>query len=149
MCFSGGGATKARLNFSAYGVAKTGVVRLVETIAGEERGRPLDINAVAPGAINTRMIDEVIARGPAAVGTAEYEAAVKQKQTGGASLTKALELVDWLLSPTSDGITGRLLAAQWDPWQSFASQRDSLAKSDLSTPCAASSRPNRPSQDAS
>ena len=33
VCFAGGGATKARANFSGYGVAKTGIVRLVETIA--------------------------------------------------------------------------------------------------------------------
>jgi len=55
ICFSGGGATKPRARFSAYGVAKTGVVRLVETIAEEERDRAYDINAIAPGAINTRL----------------------------------------------------------------------------------------------
>ena len=60
VCFSGGGATKPRANFSAYGVAKTAVVRLVETIAEEERARALDINALAPGAINTRLTDEVL-----------------------------------------------------------------------------------------
>jgi len=49
VCFSGGGATRPRPNFSAYGVSKTAVVRLVETVADEERDAPLDINAVAPG----------------------------------------------------------------------------------------------------
>ena len=63
VCFSGGGATKARARFSAYGAAKTAVVRLVETIAEEEKSAALDINAVAPGAIHTRLTDEVIARG--------------------------------------------------------------------------------------
>ncbi len=133
VCFSGGGATKPRANFSAYGVAKTGIVRLVETIADEERGQPLDINGIAPGAINTRLTDEVIARGPTVVGTAEYEAAVQQKKSGGASLTKVLELADWLLSPASDGVSGRLLSAQWDDWQKLSSQRERLAKSDLYT----------------
>lgn len=133
VCFSGGGATKPRANFSAYGVAKTGIIRLVETIAEEESGRPLDINAVAPGAINTRLTDEVIALGPTVVGTAEYNAAVKQKQTGGASPAAALDLVEWLLSPASDGISGRLLSAQWDKWQDLSAQRESLAKSDLYT----------------
>ncbi|MEN9811741.1 MAG: 2-(R)-hydroxypropyl-CoM dehydrogenase, partial [Verrucomicrobiota bacterium] len=47
VCFSGGGATKPRPNFSAYGAAKTAVVRLVETIATEEQGRPR--NASVPG----------------------------------------------------------------------------------------------------
>jgi NAD(P)-dependent dehydrogenase (short-subunit alcohol dehydrogenase family) len=133
VCFSGGGATQPRPNFSAYGVAKTGVVRLVETIAAEERERPLDINAIAPGAINTRMTDEVLALGPAVVGAAEYAAAAKQKENGGAPLIRALELVVWLLSPASDGISGRLISAQWDKWQGLAAQRDALAKSDLYT----------------
>jgi NAD(P)-dependent dehydrogenase (short-subunit alcohol dehydrogenase family) len=116
ICFSGGGATKARANFSAYGSAKTAIVRLVETIAAEERGRPLDINAIAPGAINTRLTDEVIRLGPDIAGEDEYEAALRQKQTGGSSMAKVCGLVDWLLSPESDGITGRLISAQWDAW---------------------------------
>lgn len=133
ICFSGGGATKPRANFSAYGVAKTGVVRLVETIAEEERGRALDINAIAPGAINTRLTDEVLALGPAVVGEAEYAAAQKQKSSGGASLEKALGLVEWLLSPASDGITGRLLAAPWDPWPTLAQHATDLGASDIFT----------------
>lgn len=133
VCFSGGGATKPRANFSAYGVAKTAVVRLVETIAEEERGRPLDINALAPGAINTRLTDEVLARGPAVVGEAEYAAAQKQKASGGASLDRALDCVEWLLSPASDGITGRLLAAPWDPWPTLAEHATDLAASDIYT----------------
>jgi NAD(P)-dependent dehydrogenase (short-subunit alcohol dehydrogenase family) len=133
ICFSGGGATKPRTRFSAYGVAKTAVVRLVETIAEEERGRALDINAIAPGAINTRLTDEVLALGPSVVGEAEYAAAQKQKASGGASLDKALGLVEWLLSPTSDGITGRLLAAPWDPWPMLGQNAAELASSDIYT----------------
>jgi 3-oxoacyl-[acyl-carrier protein] reductase len=133
VCFSGGGATRPRANFSAYGVAKTGVVRLVETIADEMRGRPYDINAIAPGAINTRLTDEVIALGPAVAGAAEYETAVKQKKTGGASLERALDLVAFLLAEKSDGITGRLLSAPWDPWENLPAQAAALAASDIYT----------------
>lgn len=133
VCFSGGGATKPRARFSAYGVAKTGVVRLVETIAEEERGQPLDINAVAPGAINTRLTDEVLALGPDVVGAAEYAAAQKQKVGGGASLDKALGLVEWLLSPASDGVSGRLIAAPWDPWPTLDRHVAELASSDIYT----------------
>jgi len=133
VCFSGGGATKPRTNFSAYGVAKTGVVRLVETIAEEERERPLDINAVAPGAIHTRLTDEVLALGPAVVGAGEYAAAQKQRAAGSAPLEKALGLVEWLLSPASDGISGRLLAAPWDPWPTLDRQAAELAGSDIYT----------------
>ena len=131
--FSGGGATKARANFSAYAAAKTGVVRLVETIAEELHGEPFDLNAIAPGAINTRLTDEVLALGPSVVGQAEYDGALKQKATGSASLEKCLGLVEWLLSEKSDGITGRLLAAPWDPWPTLGDHADAIAASDIYT----------------
>ncbi|MDX2187073.1 MAG: SDR family oxidoreductase [Opitutaceae bacterium] len=133
VCFSGGGATKARANFSAYGVAKTGVVRLVETLAEEWKGMPYDVNAIAPGAISTRLTEEVLALGPDKVGATEYQSAVKQKQTGGASLEKAIGLVDYLLSPQSDGVTGRLIAAPWDPWERLHEHGAALAASDVYT----------------
>lgn len=133
VCFSGGGATKGRPNFSAYGVAKTGVVRLVETIAEEERDRRLDINAVAPGAIATRLTDEIIAAGPRRAGKAEVDAAKRARAAGDAPLTTALELVEWLLSPASDGISGRLLSAQWDPWTKLALRKKLLRDSELYT----------------
>lgn len=142
VCFSGGGATKARARFSAYGVAKTGVVRLVETIAEEERGQSLDINAIAPGAISTRLTDEVLALGPAVVGETEYAAAKKVKTaevsaatsvTTNDPLEKALGLVEWLLSPASDGVSGRLLAAPWDPWPTLDQHASELAPTDIYT----------------
>ena len=133
VAFSGGGATKPRVNFSAYGVAKTGVVRLIETLAEELREQPIDLNSIAPGAINTRLTDEVLALGPTVAGAAEYAAAVKQKASGGASLDKALGLVEWLLSPASDGVSGRLLAAPWDPWSTLDRHAPALAKSDVYT----------------
>ena len=131
VCFSGGGATKARARFSAYGVAKTAVVRLVETIAEEEKAAALDINAVAPGAINTRLTEEVLALGPSVVGDDEFQAAIKQKAAGGAPLDKALDLVEWLLSAESDGISGRLLSAPWDPWPGLARNAAALSASDV------------------
>jgi len=137
ICFSGGGATKPRVNFSAYGVAKTAIVRLVETIADETRDQPLDINALAPGAINTRLTDEVLALGPTVVGAAEFASAQKQKAAtaaaSAATLARALACIDWLLSPASDGITGRLISAPWDPWPTLGEHRATLATSDVYT----------------
>lgn len=133
IAFSGGGATKARANFSAYGAAKTGVVRLIETLAEELRDQPIDLNSIAPGAINTRLTDEVLALGPAVVGADEYTSAQKQKASGGASLDKVFALIAWLLSPASDGISGRLLAAPWDPWATLGRHAATLAPSDIYT----------------
>ncbi len=133
VCFSGGGATKARPRFSAYGAAKTAIVRLVETIAEEEKDSPLDINAIAPGAIHTRLTDEVLALGQERAGQAEYQAALRQKTTGEAPLAKALDCVCWLLSPASDGISGRLISAPWDALETLQTQREVIARSELYT----------------
>lgn len=114
VCFSGGGATKVRSRFAAYSASKMGVVRLVETIAAEEP--QLDINAVAPGRINTRLVDELLALGPGVIGGDEFFASQQQKSDGGASLQKVIDLVDWLISPASDMTSGKLIAAQWDTW---------------------------------
>ena len=133
ICLSGGGATGPRPNFSAYAVAKTGIVRLVETLAHEWVDLPLDINAVAPGALPTRLTDETLALGPEKVGASEYAAALKTAAQGPAAFDKVCGLVEALLSEGSDGITGRLLSAPWDPWPSLAEHRAELAASDVFT----------------
>ena len=133
ICFSGGGSTSPRPNFAAYGVAKTGVVRLVEMLASEWAGNPPDINAIAPGAIFTKMTEEVLARGAKLAGQKEYESATKLERDNDAKLAKVLGLVEMLLSPQSDGISGKLISAPWDPWQNLPALRDELMKSDIYT----------------
>lgn len=130
---SGGGATQPLPNISAYAASKAAVVRLSETFAEELRAHKIDVNAVAPGALNTRLLDEVLEAGPATVGEAFYQRALKQKETGGAPLDLGASLCVWLASTESDGITGKLLSAQWDPWKDLATKREILAKSDIYT----------------
>lgn len=131
ICFSGGGSTSPRPNFAAYGVAKTGVVRLVETLAAEWQGNPPDINAIAPGAVFTKMTEQVLASGEKLAGQNEFSSASKLSRDNSAKLEKVLGLVEFLLSEKSDGISGKLIAAQWDDWQNFS--RDELIKSDIYT----------------
>jgi hypothetical protein len=52
--------------------------------------------------VRVKVTDEVIALGSAIVGQSEYQAALRQKETGGASLARTLDLVEWLLSKDSD-----------------------------------------------
>jgi 3-oxoacyl-[acyl-carrier protein] reductase len=65
------------------------------------------------------LTEEVLALGPAVAGAAEFAAAQRQRADDPAPLARALDCVEWLLSPRSDGISGRLLAAPWDPWTSL------------------------------
>ena len=133
ICFSGGGSTGPRPNFAAYGVSKTGVVRLVETLAAEWQTQALDINAVAPGAIFTKMTEQVLASGAAVAGKKEFEQASKLSRDNAVTLEKVRGLVEFLLSEKSNGISGRLLSAPWDPWPNLAGHRDELAASDIYT----------------
>ena len=129
---SGGGATSPRPNFSAYGVAKAGVVRLTETLAQELRGANIQVNAIAPGAVNTRMLDEVLAAGEDA-GT-ELQAAERRKEQGGTPPSLAAELAVFLASAYSDSLTGKLISAPHDDWRAWDEQTmGALSSSDWLT----------------
>lgn len=130
---SGGGATAPLPGLSAYAASKAAVVRLTETLAEELREHRIDVNAVAPGALNTRLLDEVLAAGPERVGQAYYQKALKQRDAGGVPLERGAQLCVYLASAESDGITGKLISAQWDPWERLHEHRKRLASSDIFT----------------
>jgi NAD(P)-dependent dehydrogenase (short-subunit alcohol dehydrogenase family) len=130
---SGGGATAPLPRFSAYAAAKAAVVRLTETFAEELRDRGVSVNAIAPGALNTRLLDEVLAAGPEKAGEEFYRKSVRQQQDGGAPLDRGAALAVFLASAASDGISGRLVSALWDVWASFPEWKVELAKTDVYT----------------
>jgi NAD(P)-dependent dehydrogenase (short-subunit alcohol dehydrogenase family) len=130
---SGGGATAPLPRLSAYAVSKAAVVRFAETLAEELRGTGIDVNAIAPGALNTRLLDEVLEAGPERVGDAFYERALEQHATGGTPLELPARLALFLASAESDGITGKLVSAPWDPWEEFPSHAEDLTGTDVYT----------------
>lgn len=130
---SGGGATAPFPFMSAYAASKAALVRVAETLAVELRDFHIDVNAVAPGAMNTRMMEEALAAGPEKIGSAYYEKVLRQKEEGGVPPEKAAGLCAFLASAESDGITGKLISAQWDPWETLAARREELAASDIYT----------------
>ena len=109
--FSGGGVTFPRKNFSAYSISKISLYKLNETLALEFEGK-IDFNIIAPGVIKSKMIQEIADHGEA-LGN-EYKNALKTLSSGGQSKSKVLDICRLLLSHKSDGLTGRLIAAQWD-----------------------------------
>jgi NAD(P)-dependent dehydrogenase (short-subunit alcohol dehydrogenase family) len=133
LLLSGGGATKPRPFLSAYAASKAAVVRFGENLAEELREAGIDVNSIAPGALNTRLLDEVLAAGPDKVGRSEYEAALRQKAGGGAPLDRSAELCVYLAGSEGDGITGKLISAVWDPWTDFAAHRKDLQETDVYT----------------
>lgn len=130
---SGGGATNPLPRISAYAASKAAIVRFAETLAEEVRENHIDVNSIAPGALNTRLLDEVLESGPGAVGEAFYARAVKQKKEGGTKLDVGASLAVFLASAASDGITGKLISAVWDPWDKLPALTTELNKSDVYT----------------
>jgi NAD(P)-dependent dehydrogenase (short-subunit alcohol dehydrogenase family) len=130
---SGGGATKPMPFLSAYAASKAAVVRFAETLAEEVKSFGIDVNAVAPGALNTRLLDDILIAGPDQVGEDFYKQAMKQKESGGTSPTIGASLCSFLASTASDGITGKLISAVWDPWTRFPEFLHELQNSDIYT----------------
>src|SRR3954468_24399718 len=130
---SGGGATNPLPGISAYAASKAAVVRFTETLALEVKEFRIDVNAVAPGALTTRLTDQLVAAGPERVGASLHERMSKLTKEGGAPLKLGASLCVYLASAESDGLTGRLIAAQWDPWPFTEDAKNDIDKSDLYT----------------
>ena len=130
---SGGGATNPLPWISAYATSKAAVIRFAETLAEEVREYHIDVNSIAPGALNTRLLDQVLAVGSQKVGKAFYNHALNQKEKGGTPLEKGAELAVFLGSAASDGITGKLVSAVWDPWENLPNYREHLHQTDVYT----------------
>jgi len=130
---SGGGATNPLPNISSYAAAKAAVVRVMETMAHELKDHRIDVNAMAPGALKTRFVEQVLTAGLEVVGAAFYERNLKWAADGGTPLELGARLCAYLASEQSDGITGRLISAQWDRWESLHERKDELAPSDIYT----------------
>ena len=110
--FSGGGCTFPRKYFSAYSISKISLYKLTEILALEYKDEGIDFNIIAPGAIPSNMTTEVLHAGES-LGD-EYLEAVKTLKSGGQDKERILDLCRLLLSEKSNGLSGRLFAAQWD-----------------------------------
>jgi len=121
--FSGGGATSPLPRFTAYGVSKTANVRLTETLAEEVKEFNIQVNAVAPGAVDTRLQDQVLAAGERAGDLLGRIRKLRETGEGGVPRELPAQLVVFLASDDSNGLTGKLIAAPYDGWESWNADR--------------------------
>jgi NAD(P)-dependent dehydrogenase (short-subunit alcohol dehydrogenase family) len=132
VAISGGGATKALPGISAYAASKTAAIRLLECLALELQPDNIQVNAVAPGALRTRLTDQVLAAGPEKVGSDFFRQNQIWKEQGATDPALACRLVQWLLSsdcPSS--LTGKLISAPWDNWQQIPDHIKEISSSDI------------------
>ena len=120
---SGGGAASPLPRFSAYGASKAAVVRMTETLAEELREFNVQVNAIAPGLVDTQLQDAVLAAGERA--GAQFARVRRLRETGEGGVPGELPatLAVWLASDRSDGLTGKLIAAPFDDWQTWGAAR--------------------------
>lgn len=129
---SGGGATGPRVNFSAYATAKAGLVRFSETLGEELKSKHIRVNSVAPGAMKTALLGEVLAKATAA-GDREFSVAQKVFEEGGASMDRVGDLVLFLASDAARGVTSKLISAVWDNWDVWPQHLEELLAGDIYT----------------
>ncbi len=130
---SGGGATGPRPNLSAYALSKVGIVRFTEIVAVECADDNIQINCIAPGALGTSMMQDVIDAGPGMAGHKEYNNAIKVLSDGMKESPKAVKLCTFLASDASGMVSGKLISAIWDPWENLEKFEEELLTSDIFT----------------
>jgi NAD(P)-dependent dehydrogenase (short-subunit alcohol dehydrogenase family) len=137
---SGGGAFSPLANYSAYACAKAALVRLTETLAVELAPRGIAINALAPGFIATKTHETTIASGRQRAGPVQFHRTARLLQqsddeAAAARMEAVCQCVRALLSPAYQGLTGKTISANFDPWGSEAFRRHlgDITRSELYT----------------
>lgn len=129
----GGGATAPLPRLSAYAASKAGAARLAETLAEETRELGIRINVIAPGLVDTRLQDEVIAAGARA--GALFGQVKDARETGAGTVPPdvAADLAVFLASDESGPLTGKLISAPHDSWREWGARAAELNRSPMFT----------------
>lgn len=130
---SGGGGASPRPRFYPYSLSKVSLIRFTENLANELNHTKIKINCIAPGIMNTKMMEEIISAGIEKSGVTENKIAQKFIMSEDNNFDKVTSLIEFLVSSTSNGITGKLISAQWDNWEVWPKFINKLKDKDLYT----------------
>ena len=130
---SGGGATAPLFGMSSYAASKSAAVRFIETLALEYADSGVTLNSVAPGMLKTKLLNQMLDAGPDKIGGKLFAKSVAKVEANIDTTPQAIKLIDFLASESSNGITGRLISAEWDNWLEWPNHLEEINNSDLYT----------------
>jgi NAD(P)-dependent dehydrogenase (short-subunit alcohol dehydrogenase family) len=84
-----------------YSMTKAAVVRMTEVLAVEWARQPINVNAIAPGAFASEMMDGMLSR------MGDITASFRRKRLGDPALMDSTLL--YLVSPASEAVTGTVI----------------------------------------
>jgi 3-oxoacyl-[acyl-carrier protein] reductase len=122
----GGGATNPLPNLSSYAATKAGLARLADTLAEELKPVNVQVNVISPGLVDTKMQDEVLNAGDRAGGLFDKIKQARETGKGAVSPEIAAELAVFLASEASGKLTGKIIAAPYDPWRNWKGKGEEL-----------------------
>lgn len=132
---SGGGAFGTFPNFSAYAVSKAAVVRFSENIAYELAALGVQVNCVAPGFVATEIHDATLKAGLTKAGAEHFKETKKKLKAGAVPMQIPVNCVKFLISPESNGLSGKTISASFDKWgaKEFKKSINEMSNSELYT----------------
>ena len=111
--FSGGGVTSYRKNFGTYSISKLSLVKFVEIVSNEINNKNVRINAIAPGIIQSKMIDATM-NNKKLVSKKEIKKIERDLKYSSDGLKKLFKVINFLNSNKGKQITGKLISSKWD-----------------------------------
>ena len=131
--FAGGGAFGPLPNYSAYACSKTAIVRLTECLATELMSLNIRVNALAPGFVPTEMHQATLDAGAERAGRMQFQRTQVILSQAGPSMENVLNCVRMMISPSLDGLSGKTISSNFDPWQTrtFKECLSDIVRSDL------------------
>ncbi len=129
---SGGGAAYPKPLFSSYASSKAAIIRFTENLAEELRKFNIQVNAIAPGGVKTKMQEDILSYRKYLPDNVIKE--TKEILAGGGTLpSKIVNLALFLATDESNGLTGKFIHVNdsWQKWSELDIKK--LNKSELYT----------------